>query len=99
MSTLPVLVLGIHLEYLVYLSTWSTVLDPNPGIFGKTLFLTSNGVKQGGILSPILFNGYTDHMGVRVNASNNLRNISGKLITHLCYAAYICLISLHSVVM
>ena len=22
----------MHLEYLVYLSTWSTVLDPNPGI-------------------------------------------------------------------
>ena len=31
MSTWPVLVLGIYLGYLVYLSTWSTVLDPNPG--------------------------------------------------------------------
>ena len=30
MSTWPVLVLGIYLGYLVYLSTWSTVLDPNP---------------------------------------------------------------------
>ena len=25
-----ILVLGIYLGYLVYLSTWSTVLDPNP---------------------------------------------------------------------
>ena len=32
MSTGPVLVLGIYLGYLVYLSTWSTVLDPNPTI-------------------------------------------------------------------
>ena len=30
MSTWPVLVLGIYLVYLVYLSTWSTVLDLNP---------------------------------------------------------------------
>ena len=32
MRTWPVLVLGIYLGYLVYLSTWSTVLDPNPGV-------------------------------------------------------------------
>ena len=32
MSTWPVLVLGIYLGYLVYLSTWSTVLDPNPDV-------------------------------------------------------------------
>ena len=32
MSTWPVLVLGIYLGYLVYLSTWSTVLDPNPDL-------------------------------------------------------------------
>ena len=35
MSTWPVdlLVLGIYLMYLVYLSTWSTVLDPNPDVY------------------------------------------------------------------
>ena len=32
MSTSPVLVLGIYLGYLVYLSTWPTVLDPNPAV-------------------------------------------------------------------
>ena len=32
MSTWSVLVLGIYLGYLVYLSTWSTVLDPNPDV-------------------------------------------------------------------
>ena len=32
MSTWPVLVLGKCLGYLVYLSTWSTVLDPNPDV-------------------------------------------------------------------
>ena len=34
LSTWLVLVLGIYLEYLVYLSTWSTVLDPNPVCVG-----------------------------------------------------------------
>ena len=32
MSTWPVLVLSINLGYLVYLRTWSTVLDPNPAV-------------------------------------------------------------------
>ena len=34
MSSWPVLVLGIYISgtYMVYLSTWSTVLDPNPDV-------------------------------------------------------------------
>ena len=32
-----ILVLGIHLEYLVNLSTWSTVLDPNPDVYHRTV--------------------------------------------------------------
>ena len=38
MSTWPVLVLGIYLGYLVYLSTWSTVLDPNSGVQWLTVY-------------------------------------------------------------
>ena len=33
-------------------------------------FFVSNGVKQGGILSPILFNVYMDQLSVKLNASN-----------------------------
>ena len=34
-------------------------------------FLVSNGVKQGGILSPILFNVHMDQLSVKLNASNS----------------------------
>ena len=55
-------------------------------------FFVSNGVKQGGILSPNLFNVYMDQLSVKLNASN----IGGVLVNHLCYADDICLISLSS---
>ena len=57
-------------------------------------FLVSNGVKQGGIISPILFNVYMDQLSEKLNASNIGGNIGGKLVNHLCYADDICLISL-----
>ena len=60
-------------------------------------FLVSNGVKQGGIISPILFNVYMDQVCKNFNASNIGGDIGGKLVNHLCYADDICLISLSSV--
>ena len=60
-------------------------------------FLVSNGVKQDGIISPILFNVYMDQLSEKLNASNIGGNIGGKLVNHLCYADDICLISLSSV--
>ena len=59
-------------------------------------FFVSNGVKQGGILSPILFNVYMDQLSVKLNASNIGGAIGGVLVNHLCYADDICLISLSS---
>ena len=38
MSACPVLVLGIYFGYLVYLSTWSTVLDPNSDRYNVNTF-------------------------------------------------------------
>ena len=61
----------------------------------SSLFV-SNGVKQGGILSPILFNVYMDRLSVKLNASNIGGDIGGVLVNHLCYADDICLISLSS---
>ena len=60
-------------------------------------FLVSNGVKQGGIISPIPFNVYMDQLSEKLNASNIGGDIGGKLVNHLCYADDICLISLSSV--
>ena len=60
-------------------------------------FFISNGVKQGGILSPILFNVYNmDQLSVKLNASNIGGDIGCVSVNHLCYADDICLISLSS---
>ena len=40
-------------------------------------FFISNRVKQGRILSPILFNVYIDHLSVKLNASNIGGDIGG----------------------
>ena len=61
-----------------------------------SLFFVFNGVKQGGILSSILFNVYMDQLSVKLNASNIGKDIGGVLVNHLCYADDICLISLSS---
>ena len=61
-----------------------------------SLFSVSNGVKQGGILSPILFNVYMDQPSVKLNASKIGGDIGGVSVNHLCYANDICLISLSS---
>ena len=59
-------------------------------------FCVSNGVKQGGILSPMLFNVYMDQLSIRLNRSGIEGDIGGHLINHLCYADDLCLISLSS---
>ena len=53
-------------------------------------------IKQGGILSPMLFNVYIDQLSIRLNGSSIGRDIGGHLINHLCYADDLCLISLSS---
>ena len=64
------------------------------GITTTSSFFVSNGVKQGGILSFILFKVYMDQLSVKINASNIGGDIEGVLVNHLCYADDICLISL-----
>ena len=61
-------------------------------------FSISNGVKQGGILSPILFNVYMDDLSVSLNSStSNIRGQIGNIfLSDLCYADDLCLISLVS---
>ena len=66
------------------------------GITTTSSFLVSNGVKQGGILSPMLFNVYMDQLSIKLNRSGIGGNIGGHLINDLCYADDLCLISLSS---
>ena len=62
----------------------------------STSFCVSNGVKQGGILSPVLFNVYTDDLSCALNRSNIGGRIGGEIVNHLSYADDLCLICLSS---
>ena len=50
----------------------------------SSLFSVSNGVKQGVILSPALFNIYMDGLGTSLNSSNIAGHIAGNLLNHPC---------------
>ena len=59
-------------------------------------FHVTNVVKQGGIISPVLFNVYMDDLSTSLNNSGIGGHIGEKTINHLCYADDICLIALSS---
>ena len=62
----------------------------------STSFCVTNGVKQGGIISPMLFNLYIDALSLMLNCSGIGGYIGTSFINHLCYADDLCLISLSS---
>ena len=59
-------------------------------------FSVGNGLKQGGILSPKLFNVYVNDWSVKLSESRIGGKLAGKLLNHLCYADDICLVSISS---
>ena len=59
-------------------------------------FLVGNGVKQGGIISPILLNIYMDELSMHLNSSGIGGYIRTAFINHLCYADDLCPIDLSS---
>ena len=57
-------------------------------------FQVGNYVKQGGILSPVLFNIYMDKLNRTLINTAIGGPIGGQVLNHLCYADDICLISI-----
>ena len=62
----------------------------------STQFTVANGVKQGGIIFPILVNMYIDDLSIALNNSGIEGYLGDAFLYHLCYADDICLISLSS---
>ena len=62
---------------------WSTTIS--------TEFTVANGVKQGRIISPILFNMYMDDHSIALNNSGIGGYLGDAFLNHLCYADDICL--------
>ena len=56
-------------------------------------FKVTNGVRQGGILSPYLFNAYVDELSEELKKCNVGCNQNGHLINHIMYADDLVLIS------
>ena len=62
----------------------------------STQFMVTNGVKQGRVISPILFNVYMDDLSTALNSSG-IRGYFGRaFLNHLCYADDLCIITLYS---
>ena len=59
----------------------------------STTFTTSNGVRQGGILSPLLFNVYMDKLSCTLNDAKAGCIMNGVYMNHLMYADDLVLIA------
>ena len=66
------------------------------GYLISVLTVKYNGVKQGGIIYPILFNVYMDGLSVLLNSSNIREQIGYTFLNQLCYADDLCLINISS---
>ena len=56
----------------------------------------TNGVRQGGVLSPLLFNVYVNELNELLNKSGIGGNMGGTIINHRLYADDICIVPLSS---
>ena len=63
----------------------------------SSFFTVSNGVRQGGILSPFFFTLYIDELSYELNNSNLGCHINNVCVNHLFYADDLCLMAPSSV--
>ena len=49
-------------------------------------FSTTNGIRQGGLISPLLFNVYMDNLSCKLNVLGVGCYVSNTCINHICYA-------------
>ena len=66
------------------------------GHYISNRFNVTNGVRQGGVLSPQLFNVYIGGLSDILNKSTICGSLGGKRISHLLYADDFCIVSLSS---
>ena len=87
---------GIPLIYVRILLFWYMYQTFCVGNITSTLFNVSNGVRQGGMLSPYLFAVYVDDLSVMLNLSNtglNMYTCMYKMLNHIFYADDLCIMS------
>ena len=64
--------------------------------WGSTLstdFQVTNGVRQGGILTPMLFNLYINNLSIRLTNSGIGGTLDGNFVNHMIYADDLCFVS------
>ena len=62
----------------------------------STAFQVTNGVRQGGILFPMLSNLYINDLSIRLTNSGIVGTLGGKFVNHMIYADDLCIVSLSS---
>ena len=66
------------------------------GINYVTKFQVTNSVRQGGVLSSLLFDVYVNELSELLNKSGIGGNLGGTIINHMMYADDICIVFLSS---
>jgi len=77
---------------LIYMYTNQKLRVNWNGIFSNS-FNVTNGVKQGGILSPLLFCLYIDSLLIRLSNSHTGCHVGNRFVGALCYADDVCLLA------
>ena len=83
---------GVFLRIIMDLYTRQNLRASWNGVI-STNFSVSNGVRQGGVVSPILFNVYIDELLLRLKQHDFGRHIGNRFVGGLCYADDLTILS------